>query len=87
MSNLKEELKKLIAEPNNQNKLIKIEEFRGKVIKLWLVDHPHQMLDEHVFNGFRYILYRICFDKKSLYNLEYECYGEYFDWFMKKFRK
>ena len=72
MSNLKEELNKLIAEPNNLNKLIKIEEFKGKVIKLWFVDHPHQMHDEYTIMAFVIFYTKSVLIKKSLYNLEYE---------------
>ena len=35
MSYLKEELNKLIAEPNEPNKFIKLEDFREILTKLW----------------------------------------------------
>ena len=85
MSYLKEELNKLIAEPNEPTKYIKLEDVREMLTKLWCIEHPNSEEHSQAFQDFGYMLFKICIDNISFDELRDESYGEYLDWLLVKF--
>ena len=85
MSNLKEELNKLIAKPNDIEKNWKIGEFVLKLVQEWLFDSK-LIYDEFAYNNFHAIIYDFCYDNMIIDYLRARTYhSEYKKWFVKKF--
>ena len=84
LNNVKEVLNKLIGEPNELGKFIKLEELRYAFATTWCIEHPNVEDRMQVYRDFGYLLYQICIDKIPFDKLRDKSSKEYLDWLLMK---